>query len=354
MLFVTFHGGKPTKDAPDPVNNVYAYDETVAVGPPPAYPNVLVVPDNVELSELRDLSFANGLMYVANGAKTTSNILCFAKTSASPLPGTTWSYVGTLASGGVGSGDVQGIDHPFALEFSADGSTCFVSSQDTNVVTMLNVTHGGKTATVQQGAAASWLKQFLDPPANGFLDGTFVASATSALPPVPATPAVPTDQGGLAYSTAAADADVSGAGGQIKIQHSVRDVVLCNGLLCVVDEAAGVIRLYDPASGDYRGCSNAVGEPTHLLARGTSLFVVSGKQVWMGTPPTQSGQSFPLTAKMILPDTGSGMTFDGAGNCYVALRKSKQIYRYDENGLATLLIDNLPDEPEFVVFMANT
>jgi len=335
MLFVTFHGGKLTKDVPCPVNNVYAYDETVSVGSPPPYLNVLCVPASVELSELRDLSFANGFLYVANGAKTTSNVLCFAKVPTSALPNENWFYVGAFASGGQGNGNVLAIDHPFAVEFTADGRSCFVSSQDTNVVTLMNVSTDGKTGSVQQGAAAFWLNQFLKPSKNpGFLDGTFVASATAALPPVPATPPVPTAQGGLSYSTSTAEPAVSGKGGQGKIRHSVRDVVLCNGVLCVADEAAGVIRLYDPASGTYWGSSNAVGDATHLVAQG--------------------GQTLALTAKIKLPDSGSGMTFDSAGNLYVALRKKQQIYRYDSSRNGTLFVDNLPDQPEFVVYAANT
>ncbi|MGF6414027.1 hypothetical protein [Paraburkholderia sp. MM5482-R1] len=350
MLLVTFHGGKPTEDASCPVNNVYAYDETASASSPPQYVNVLSVPAGVELSELRDLAFAHGFLYVANGAKTTSNVLCFEKTPTSSSPVNTWAYVGTFASGGRGTGDVVGIDHPFSVEFSADGRTCFVSSQDSNVVTMLNVSADGKTATVQPGAAASWLEQFPGPSGNGFLDGTFVASARPALPPVPVTPAVPMEQAGLAYTTSNAD----GAVGDGKIQHSVRDVVTCNGVLCVVDEADGVIRLYDPSTGAYLGCSNPVGEPTHLLVRDNNLFVASGKQVWVGTPSTRVGETFALTGKIALPDTGSGMTFDSAGNFYVALRKKKQIYRYDSSGLATLFVNHLPDQPEFVVWVAGS
>lgn len=145
---------------------------------------------------------------------------------------------------------------------------------------------------------------------------------------------VPTAQGGLSYSTSTAEPAVSGKGGQEKIRHSVRDVVLCNGVLCVADEAAGVIRLYDPASGTYWGSSNAVGDATHLVAQG--------------------GQTLSLTAKIKLPDSGSGMTFDSAGNLYVALRKKQQIYRYDSSRNGTLFVDNLPDQPEFVVYAANT
>lgn len=354
MLFVTFHGGKPTQDVPCPVNNVYAYDETAPGGPTAPYLNVLCVPANVELSELRDLVFTNGYLYVANGAKTTSNVLCFAKVPTSTLPNENWFYVGAFASGGQGSGNVPAIDHPFAVEFTVDGRTCFVSSQDSNVVTLLNVSTDGKTASVQRGAAASWLNQFLDPSKKiGFLDGTFVASATPALPPVPATPPVPADQGGLAYSTSNGAAAAAGTGASEKIQHSVRDVVLCNGVLCVADEAAGVVRLYDPTSGDYWGASTAVGSVTHLLAQGDALLVGAGDRIWTGSPATQSGQTLALTKKIKLADTGSGMALDSAGYLYVALRKKRQIYRYDASGNGTLLVDNLPDQPEFITYVAN-
>jgi hypothetical protein len=355
MLFVTFHGGKPTQDVPCPVNNVYAYDETVSQGPPPPWLNILCVPAGVELSELRDLSFANGYLYVANGAKTTSNILCFAKVPTSTLPNENWFYVGALAWGGQGSTDVLAIDHPFAVEFTANGQGCFVSSQDTNVVTLLNVASDGKTASVQTGAAASWLNQFLDPSKKAvFLDGTFVASATPVLPPVPATPPVPTDEGGLAYTTSTAEADPAAKGGQKKLQHSVRDVVLCNGVLCVADEAAQVVRLYDPASGTYWGCSGVIGNMTHLLAQGETLLVCAGDKIWSGSPVPQSGQTLALTKKIKLEDSGSGMALDGADNLYVALRKKRQIYRYDPHGNGTMLLDKLPDEPEFVVYVPNT
>ncbi|MFP6560358.1 hypothetical protein WJ542_18935 [Paraburkholderia sp. B3] len=314
--------------------------------------NILCVPAGVELSELRDLSFANGYLYVANGAKATSNVLCFVKAPASPLPNENWFYVGALASGGQGGTDVRAIDHPFAVEFTADGRTCFVSSQDTNVVTLLNVSVDGKTASVQPGPAGSWLNQFLDPSKKtAFLDGTLVASATPALPPVPATPPVPTGKGGLAYSTTTAGADAAARGGQEKIHHSVRDVVLCNGVLCVADEAAGVVRLYDPAAGTYWGASDAVGDVTHLLAQGTTLLVCAGDRIWSGSPVGQGGETLALTKKIKLPDSGSGMALDGTGNLYVALRKQRQIYRYDASGNSTVLLDNLPDQPEFVVYV---
>jgi hypothetical protein len=355
MLYVSFHGGKPTQDIPCPVNNVYAYDETAPGGPPAPYLNVLCVPASVELSELRDLCFANGYLYVANGAKTTSNVLCFAKIPTATLPNENWFYVGAFASGGQGSGNVLAIDHPFAIEFTVDGRTCFVSSQDTNVVTLLNVSTDGKTAGTQSGAAASWLGQFLDPSKKiGFLDGTFVASATSALPPVPATPPVPADAGGLAYTTSSTAADAAGEGGAEKIHHSVRDAVLCNGVLCVADEAAGLVRLYDPTSGDYWGASTAIGNVTHLLAQGDNLLVCAGDHIWTGSPVAHNGQTLALSKKFKLEDAGSGMALDSAGNLYVALRKKRQIYRYDAGGNDTLLVDNLPDQPEFVVWAPNT
>jgi hypothetical protein len=355
MLYVTFHGGKPTKDVPCPVNNVYAYDETAPGKKPAPYLNVLSVPAGVELSELRDLSFANGLLYVANGAKVTSNVLCFAKAPVSPVPNENWFYLGAFVSGGQGEGNVPAIDHPFAVEFTGNGQGCFVASQDTNVVTLLNVSPDRKTATAQPGVAASWLNQFADPQKKiTFLDGTFVASATSALPPVPPTPPVPIDKGGLSYSTSTAEPDPSANGGEQKIQHSVRDVVLCNGVLCVADEAAGVVRLYDPASGDYWGCSAALKDPTHLLVQGNTLLISAGDQVLTGSPVAKGGQTLALTVKIDKLSDAAGIALDNENNLYVALRKAQQIIQYDSSGKSTVFLDNLPDQPEFVVYVAST
>jgi hypothetical protein len=61
-------GSSPSKDEPNSVNNVYAFDETTSQ-PTVAYLNVLGAPGSGSLAELRGLWFANGYLYVANGSK---------------------------------------------------------------------------------------------------------------------------------------------------------------------------------------------------------------------------------------------------------------------------------------------
>ena len=112
----------------------------------------------------------------------------------------------TVSTSGAGS---------FDLTFDGAGY-CYVSSQDTNVVTRLAVSADGKTARPAPVAPAL--------PANGkFPPGTFAAlsvgNLTSPTTPVPA-PA------GLEYS------------GDGEKKHSVRGVVWANNALYVTDQPA--------------------------------------------------------------------------------------------------------------------
>lgn len=334
MLFVTFHGGLSSQDIPCPVNNVYAYDET-SKQPIQPYLNVLSVPASIQLSELRALCFANGYLYVANGAKAVNTVLCFKQSSQilSPL----FVYVSTFVSGSVNS-----VDHPFGVCFDT-ASHAYVSSQDTNVVTQLDVSASYQTGSAVNGNAASYLTQF----GTGFLNGTFVASQ-DPVPGFKGTPHVPGKQGGLAFSLQKGS-----------MHHSVRDVAICKGVLCVADEVGSVVKMYDLSSGDFLGPSTSLpAGPIHLLAQGSSLYVGAGKAVYVGSPAQSGGQwTLTLAAQALspaLPDEASGMCFDGAGNFYVAVRRKNQIYQFDtsfQHGQPFL--DNLQDHPEFVVWQAN-
>ena len=79
MLFVTFHKA---------VSNVYAYEDNGTLLNPKT-PNVLNSPDN-KLDELRGIYFINNYLYVINGGKDVSNILCFQGS------GTSFTCAGTL------------------------------------------------------------------------------------------------------------------------------------------------------------------------------------------------------------------------------------------------------------------
>jgi hypothetical protein len=331
MLFVTFHGGSPSQNVPCPVNNVYAYDDT-SKDPTQPYLNVLSAPASVKLSELRALCFANGYLYVANGSKKVSNILCFQQSSQAQYP--LFIYIGTFVSDLVNS-----LAHPFSICFDTAGHA-YVSSQDTNVVTQLNVASNFQTGSAVNGNAASYLTQF----GTCFLNGTFVASY-KAVPSYQGTPQVGLTQGGLYFELK------NGS-----MTHSVRDVVICNGVLCVADEAGKQVKIYDLGTGTFLGASGTLPYgPIHLLVQGATLYAAAGSAVYTGSPAQSGGQwTLTLTSQTLspsLPGEASGMCFDGSNNFYVAVRKLNEIYQYN-SGFAngTAFLTKLPDNPEFVVW----
>lgn len=317
MLFVSFHGGKPSKDNPTPVNNIFAYDKDGNR----VTKTVLQGADNL-LEELRGILLQNSLFYVASGSKKQDSLLCFQGS------GTEYSYVSALAS----NATVNSILHPFGFTFDSQ-SHCYVSSQDTNVVTRLVVATGGKTATAAPLAPAL--------PAGGtFLDGTFVASSNGSLPGVPATTPVSPPAG----------LEVSFSEGGAKVQHSVRDVVWVNGALYVADEPGNAVKVYD-ANGNYLGESNKVDGPVHLLVYSGTLYVSSGDQVF--TSPLNASQPGQLTLQPIpsvqVKDL-SGMAFSNSGEFYAASRTKNEIWKYDSSfGSPAKFAKNLPDNPEFLL-----
>ena len=144
-----------------------------------------------------------------------------------------------------------------------------------------------------------------------------------------------------------------------KISHSVRDVVICIGLVCVADEAGCAVKVYDPTSGTFYCASNVLpAGPIHLYALGITLYVAAGSIIYTGTP-TETNNAWtltlaPLTLTPALPDEASGMCFDAAENFYVAVRKKNSIWRYDANfANGAEFLSGLKDNPEFVVWQPN-
>src|SRR6202030_4031163 len=130
------------------------------------------------------------------------------------------------------------------FDFTFDGAGyCYISSQDTNVVTRLAVTADGRIGTPAPLAAAL--------PAQGkFLPGTFVASSVGNVSSSTTPVSVPA---GLEYSD------------EGEKKHSVRGVVWVNNALYVVDQPACRIKVYDK-NGSFLGQSNGVESPVNLLA----------------------------------------------------------------------------------------
>jgi hypothetical protein len=310
MLFVTFHGGKPEKH---PLrNNVHAYDKDGKQ----ITPSVLEDTADVVLDELRAIYRVGNLLYLANANKTQNSLLCYQGSN------TSYQFVGKFAS----NETCKGILHPFDFTFDGVGH-CYLSSQDTNLVTRLTVSADGKTGTPASVAPALT-------PHGKFLPGTFVASSVGSLSEPPTT-AVPVPMG-LAYSDE----------GQKK--HSVRGVVWTNNALYVVDQPASKVKVYD-ATGKLLGESNEIDSPVHLLVHEGILYVSGGNEVFTGKLSKPAG-NFTLSAiPGLRVKNGGGMAFSESGNLYIASRTENVIKKFDSNFKPVQFSCELPDNPEFLL-----
>jgi hypothetical protein len=254
---------------------------------------------------------------------------------------------------------------PFGIVF-ASATTCYISNQDTNVVSQVDVTGGGLVGSL--GAVSPYLKNLF--PTGTFLGGTYVASQVGSLPDVDVvTTVVDHDHGGLAVSF-----DDSG-----KVKNSVRDVAIANGILFVCDEPEKLVDLYSLTDGSYLGSSNALStSPTHLSIAGGGLFVSAGTNLYWGQlPPSTSAASLSLQAIALTPPPSEnplkigGISFDGSSTVYIPFQEgtgdSKKaggsIYRFSVSSQGSsppvltggaAFVVSLPDTPEFVLCLART
>ena len=333
MLLVTFHGGKPSTQIKNPVNNIFAYKDS---GGDPVETKALKGADTyLKDAELRGMVFAYGHLYVANGRKDSNTVLRFKGS------GTKYELKDVFASR-EGSAGINSIFHPYAAVF--DGKNyCYVSSQDTDVVTRLQVSDSKGTS----GSAAPIPSGL---PATGtFFAGTFVACSLGQLPGLSATTPVAPPQGletGFAKNT---DADA----GTSKVQHSVRDLLLANGKLYACDEAASLVKVYD-MNGKWLQSSNSIPGPAHLLAWNGQIYVSGGDQV-MAADLSASTLKFAAVAG-VDGKGASGMAFNDKGDkFFVADRKKNEVHSYDVKkgkfSNKTKIISGMPDNPEFLVYL---
>jgi hypothetical protein len=308
MLFVTFHGGKPEKNPHK--NNVHAYDKDGNL----ISPSVLDDTERVILDELRAICFFQNFFYVVIANKTQNSLLCYQGS------GTHYRFVSKFVS----QATCKGILHPF--DFTFDGAKyCYVSSQDTNLVTRLTVSADGKTGAPAPVASAL---------VGTFLPGTFVASSVGTLSE-PATTPVPSPMG-LQYSAAGPK------------KHSVRGVVWTNDALYVVDQPASRVKVYS-ATGKFLGQSNEVEQLVHLLVHDRSLYVSGGDQVYSGQLSKPAGD-FTLSAiQRVQVKNGGGMAFSNSGDLYVASRTENVIHKFDSHFNPIKFSCKLPDSPEFLL-----
>ena len=296
MLLVTFHGGTGS----DSINTVLAYGTTEPgrlTLLSKSAKGALRQTGGVELSELRGMVLEGGYLYVANGAKATGNVLCFQhQPSEKPYH---FAYVATLIGATLSKKNhfETAIAHPFGLAF--DGGHCYVSNQDTNVVAQVAVSSNGQSGSLGAGCQSPYLTRLFPPPDGVFLDGTYVASQVGALHGVEVkATSVPSPDGGL---------DVYPKSG--KVQHSVRDVAIANGVLFVCDEPSKVVRMYALADGSYIGSSQTLGgQPTHLAIHNGGLYVVAGALLyWSPLPVSASGAPPAFQAVVVTPPKGNTM-----------------------------------------------
>jgi hypothetical protein len=344
-LYVTFHGGKPTKDIPQPIPYVVSYDQTPHGKWELSNGNVLNLPKpSHHDNELRDIQLASdGHFYLVNGDKNESVI---------------WR----IPRGGVPHGQppaiftspnvVCSIDHPFALAFDSAMSACYASNQDTNVV--VRVFGSGNQAGEAEPINSSI-------PGSNFLPGTFVASQRGFSSPHcdgPTSTDVSSKDGGLGFKF----------GKDNKLSNSVRGVAIIGTILYVADEVDHRVRLYDTVSGDYLGeiqDADLLKDPVHLLAADTMLYMTSsahgGSVLSFDTASGTIASKTRPKAVVTGVKTPSGLTFDGDGNLYVASREGRQIDRYDYDSSShsfTPARDNpiigkhhMTDDPEFILWV---
>jgi hypothetical protein len=369
MLLVTFHGGAAGQ------TNVWAYDTATGA----LTTNQALQGGPLTDAELRGLVYANSFLYVVNGAKNASKILCYRPPTAGVLP-YQFQYAGVFLGPSLShNGHFQNsIGHPYALQFAtSSGSTyVYVSNQDTNVVAQATVAAGNETASIQSGCQSAYLNGLTSICPQGgcvYLDGTFVASQCGTLPDITvAATNVPETYGGLsvAFSNGTTTCPPQG---KVKVQNSVRDVSISGGVLLVCDEPSQVIRLYSLPDGTSKGPSPGLpASPTHLAIFSNGLYVSAGDQLYwsaLGNPPDPSGLSF---ASVLTAPSGykvGGVTFstvNNAATAYVAFQQgtgtkgSGTIYAYDLGaappsppafGAGSLFATISADTPEFLLFV---
>ncbi|MBZ5536312.1 MAG: hypothetical protein LAO31_10190 [Acidobacteriia bacterium] len=310
MLFVTLHGGKPQKDPHK--NNVHAYDTRGKK----ITPSVLDDTEGVILDELRGIQLFGKYLYVVNANRMQNGLLCYQGSDSS------YRFVGKFVS----RETCKGILHPFDFAFDSAGY-CYVSSQDTNLVTRLKVSADGRTGTPAPVSSAL--------PANGkFLPGTFVASSVGNLSE-PSTTAVPPPMG-LQYSA------------EGKKTHSVRGLVWVNNALYVADQPAGRVKVYD-STGKFLGESNQVESPVHIVAHEGSLYVSGANEVLTAQLSKPAGDFTLVAIRGLQIKNGCGMAFTGSGHFYIGSRTKNFIWKFDANFKPMEFECTLPDNPEFLL-----
>ena len=236
MWYISFAAGA------NGVNNILVYHDS---GHPHARPELLPTgKDDPPLQEVRGFAVAGRLLYVVNAHDRLSQILVYETDGNGD-----YRFKAVLAS----MAEVSSLVHPYDLTFDSQGN-CYVSSQDTNVVTGLGAAGGALEVAAH--------RQELYPPPGTFLAGTRVASSLGLLPGIQPLLTLLPDVG-VPHGLAVGFADHT----RTRVAHSVRGVVWHDGHLYVADEPADAVKVYEVETGKF--CGQIAGDnlraPVQLL-----------------------------------------------------------------------------------------
>jgi hypothetical protein len=326
LFYLSFHGGSGSAS----YNNIHIYKSDGNE----ASPSKLLPAGNPPLSELRSFAFTSNGLFVVNGYKNYSQLLQYVLSNSSYAWSQTWA-----------GPSIDSVDHPFDFAFDSGGN-CYLSSQDTGVVTIL--TGAGQTGAVPAALTANGVA------ATSYLQGTFVASTSDNLP-------------NLATNASVAIAeplglDVAVSGG--KMQNSVRGLAYWNGALLVADEVAGLVKAYATADGSVLAAVTGLESPVHLLINDDVLYISTAQGVMQVALPPQIAVTTPLNAAPYIDAAmlSAGGAKSVAGMCfapkpgkttpvmYVADRKGNAVFYLDTDGTLRSFITSLSDSPEFIVY----
>lgn len=310
--YVTFHGG----DEHGEWNNIHRFSpDGEHAG---ATLDHASLPKPIRLRELRGFRFGpDGDLYVANAFKDRSQILRF---HGQPNAAGKHAYRDTFAEGEAAN---SGLAHPFDVEFGPDGNL-FVPSQDTSLVGRYL---GPAPAAGSPGSAMPYPDALRDFPDGTFHPGTFVPSHHQV-------------------ST-----------GLKEVRHAIFGP---DGHLFVADRTANRVQRYDGITGELirEYDSKHLVTPIHLLwlPHDRSLLIGSRDRHAVLKLDPESGE----TSELIAPRSGglaapAGLALGPDGRLYVASRDGRQILCFDPTTGRPdprPFIDNLPDRPEFLSFVA--
>jgi len=287
-------------------------------------------PDAYPLHIARGFALVGDDLYIANAWRKDSHVVRYRR------HGDSFRFAEVVVTAKY----VSAMVHPFDVELGDDGRL-YVSCQDTNtVIAILPKTR--KPAPV----ALHLRKSFPD---GNFLPGTLVASTQGQLPEVGdrAPLDVPSPQGLEVVL------DEHG-----RPRHSVRGIIVHRKHLYVADEAGDAVKVFNVKSGELMASitGRALEAPVHLILHDETLYIgASGTGSILALDLTSTPPSGKLKARLVIDgklDAPSGFAVGPDGDLYVAERKKQRVRRFSSKGKKKgTFIDDLPDMPEFLVYV---